>query len=467
MGLLDSIGFGNQGGYGGLLDMLMQPSPLTQPQAAPQPQYDAMGNYTGVTPQSASDPFGPPPQLAEWAKQFAPQSASAAPSPFTGGAPAAPVQFSAGPTMQPPAPQQPAPQAAPPQMSADGGQVNDASVGGYSMPRMGSVAEYTPDPAAIPQNAQPTQGYLPQYNGKPQMQQQEPSTLPRFLSNEGGLGAGLRGIVDNLHTGPIGAIAGGLGSALGMQNPAQQNLKAQYDALVPLVGPQKAMLAVMNPEAGKTILAQALEKKQYGFTKLDNDTIVNQDPQTGKVSVAYSADKGSTIQGPDGKMITMPEGADPKTWRNEITRINADVAAGKKTEVQAKSEIFANKMESSNKSLDSLASQGTSLAGKIASGLPMGNYIQSPEYQKYKQAASNFITALLRQESGAAISKSEFDRYDKEYMPQPGDGPDVLAQKTDARRIAIEGMKKGAGPGYKSPSESPASLPSGWSVKVR
>jgi hypothetical protein len=108
-------------------------------------------------------------------------------------------------------------------------------------------------------------------------------------------------------------------------------------------------------------------------------------------------------------------------------------------------------MEQSNKSIAD--GVGTSLAGKIASGIPLGNYVQSPEYQKYKQASSNFITALLRQESGAAISKTEFDRYDREYMPQPGDSREVLAQKTEARRVAIEGMKKGAGPGYKSPNQ--------------
>jgi hypothetical protein len=68
---------------------------------------------------------------------------------------------------------------------------------------------------------------------------------------------------------------------------AQQNLKAQYEALVPLVGQQKAMLAVLNPEAGKTILAQALEKKNYGFQKLDSDTVLRTDPQKGTAEVVY------------------------------------------------------------------------------------------------------------------------------------------------------------------------------------
>ncbi len=453
MGLLESLGYGNQGGYGGLLDALMYRNPQ-QPQEVQQPQYDPMGTPFAAGPQTATDPFGPPPQMAEWAKQFAPAQAGGAPSAFNGAAPAAPVQFSAGPTMQP----LPTAQTVKPAPQPGGGDVNDALIGGYSMPRIGSVAEYTPQQApqggptdVSAQSRQPAQMQAPQ----------QEQALPPAL---GGIGSTL-GRAFN----PDGLISRLTGND--SRSVAQQNLKAQYQALVPLVGQQKAMLAVLNPEAGKTILAQALEKKQYGFTKLDNDTIVSQDPQTGKVSLAYgNAEKTGTLAGPDGKPITIPEGLDAagrKTFVNEIARINADAAAGKRTSEQATAEIFANKMELSDKTLATTASQGTSLAGKIASGLPMGNYIQSPEYQKYKQAASNFITALLRKESGAAIGKEEFARYDKEYMPQPGDGQEVLAQKTEARRVAIESMKKGAGPAYKSPTAAPSGLPSGWSVQVR
>jgi len=425
MGLLDSLGYGNQGGYGGLLDALMYQSPLMKPPEVQQPQYDAMGNYTGITP-DAPNPFGPLPQMSmPKPGSFQPPSA------FNSGA--VPL-----PGMAPGVLQSQPPQAAPEQPPVS--QVNDIGVGGYQMPRMGSVAEYTPQ-------AMPTDVSAQSRQPQPEIAQQPQQGLPPAF---GGAGSVL-GRLGN----PDGLIAKLTGNDT--RSIAQQNLKAQYDALVPVLGQQKAMLAVMNPEAGKILLAQALEKKQYGFMKTDGDQIVRTDPMTGRAEVAYSNDKGNTIQGPDGKMIEMPAGADPKTWRNEITRINADVAAGKKTEVQAKAEIFANKMEQSNKSITD--GVGTSLTGKIASGLPLGNYVQTPEYQKYKQASSNFITALLRQESGAAISKSEFDRYDKEYMPQPGDSKEVLAQKTEARRVAIDGMKKGAGPGYKGPtSDQPSGV---------
>lgn len=434
MGLLDAL-FQPQGG--GLLNGLY-PSPLYQQQEQPQTQYDQMGNPIFMQQPNTPDPFGPVPGFNPQA--FAPKSpfnTGAAAAPF-----AAPPSFAPGPTITPPAAQPPQQQ---PSMPAVDFPQNRIPIGDYQMPRVGDASNFVPEQVNTPSNAQPAQGFV--------QSQEQPQQLPPAF---GGNGSFL-GRIGN----PDGLIARLTGND--SRSIAQQNLKAQYDSLVPLVGQQKAMLAVMNPEAGKTILAQALEKKNYGFTKLDNDTLIATDPLTGKASVAYGGDKPTAIQGPDGKLIQMPEGADPKTWRNEITRINADVAAGKKTEVQAKAEIFGNKMELADKSISD--DIGTSLAGKIASGLPLGNYVQSPEYQKYKQASSNFITAFLRQESGAAISKSEFERYDKEYMPQPGDSKDVLAQKAEARRIAIEGMKKGAGPGYKSPS-APA-LPNGWSVSVR
>ena len=444
--MLDSILAQGQSG-GGLFGSLY-PSQLQPDQQ--QMDYDALGN---PMPRyiSQDSPFPTLPQQPPTPPQMTAQA------PIAGGF--GPSWGAGGftPPSQQPAPQQPIFTPSTDMSSVNRGPDRTVDVGGYQMPQFGNAP--APDPAVIPQNARPAQ-LLPQQQSNTQ------ATQPSFLGpQDPGIGdrlsAGLSGFANA--GGPLQALGGlvqGLqtGQSSDPRAIAQQNLKAQYESLVPMLGAQKAMLAVMNPEAGKILLAQALEKKQYGFTKLDNDTVVRQDPQTGKVEVAYGGAKSDTIAGPDGKLITMPEGADPKTWRNEITRINADVAAGKKTEVQAKAEIFANKMELSERSINDLAVQGTSLAGKIASGVPLGNYVQSPEYQKYKQASSNFITALLRQESGAAISKSEFDRYDKEYMPQPGDGPEVLAQKSEARRVAIEGMKKGAGPGYRAPTgTAPAS----------
>lgn len=461
MGLLDSLGY--QGGYGGLLDFLQNSSPLMRPQEVQQPQYDAMGNPMGYSDGPVKDTFGGLPKSSQ-PSPFAPQS------PFTPsfGGGASPLMGMSPGTLQSAQPQQPA------LVQPPVNQVNDIGVGGYQMPRMGGVADYTPQPGPTDVSAQSRQPQAPQQQALPPALGGGQSSSPGFgdrlnasamnFANAGGLLPALVGGVSGLLT----------GQRTDAQGVSQQNLKAQYDSLVPMLGPQKAMLAVMNPEAGKILLAQAFEKKQYESHKMEDGTIVSVDKGTGKGSLAYGSGetRQGTLAGPDGKPITIPEGLDAagrKTFINEIAKINADAAGGKKTGEQATAEIYANKMELSNKTLDTLANQGTSLAGKLASGLPMGNFIQSPEYQKYKQASSNFITALLRKESGAAIGKEEFDRYDKEYMPQPGDSKEVMAQKTEARKVAIEGMKKGAGPGYKSPTGASAvpGLPNGWSVQVR
>jgi hypothetical protein len=71
----------------------------------------------------------------------------------------------------------------------------------------------------------------------------------------------------------------------------------------------------------------------------------------------------------------------------------------------------------------------------------------SPEQQQTLQARINFITAVLRKESGAAISQSEFATAEKNYFPAPGDDKTVISQKQRARATAIKAMKVQAGPG--------------------
>ena len=72
----------------------------------------------------------------------------------------------------------------------------------------------------------------------------------------------------------------------------------------------------------------------------------------------------------------------------------------------------------------------------------------TPEGQQYNRAKRDFITAVLRRESGAAIAQSEFITEDKKYFPQIGDTADVIADKARARATALESMKAQSGPAY-------------------
>lgn len=88
-------------------------------------------------------------------------------------------------------------------------------------------------------------------------------------------------------------------------------------------------------------------------------------------------------------------------------------------------------------------------SGSIFNALPRVLGGLSPEQQQVAQARINFITALLRKESGAAIGASEFATAEKNYFPKPGDDASTIAQKQQARKTAIRAMEIQAGPGAK------------------
>ena len=97
--------------------------------------------------------------------------------------------------------------------------------------------------------------------------------------------------------------------------------------------------------------------------------------------------------------------------------------------------------------------QGENLAagaGSVMNAVPGVLGGPSGQQQQYQQAKENFITAVLRKESGASIAPSEFAREERKYFPQAGDTDDVIKQKQRAREIAIDAMKVMAGPGAKS-----------------
>jgi hypothetical protein len=120
------------------------------------------------------------------------------------------------------------------------------------------------------------------------------------------------------------------------------------------------------------------------------------------------------------------------------------------TEQQANSALYADRMREANKIISDpkFMEAGTSGTQKFLSAIPGGNYMVSPETQQLGQAKSDFVNAVLRKESGAAISQSEFDNAEKQYFPQPGDGPEVIAQKAKNRETALAGVANAAGPSY-------------------
>lgn len=77
--------------------------------------------------------------------------------------------------------------------------------------------------------------------------------------------------------------------------------------------------------------------------------------------------------------------------------------------------------------------------------------LQSGTFQSYDQAARNFINAVLRRESGAAITPAEFTNARRQYLPMPGDTPETVAQKKANRDLVFATLKREAGRAYRPP----------------
>lgn len=116
---------------------------------------------------------------------------------------------------------------------------------------------------------------------------------------------------------------------------------------------------------------------------------------------------------------------------------------------QTKSAGFAKRAIQANTDYSKLGNIGPTsyLEKKVGDNFPdAANYARSPQRQQAIQAEEAFIAAVLRYDSGAAIPPEEFVTQGRIYFPRPGDSPEVIAQKAEARRVAIEGLKTSAGP---------------------
>ena len=110
---------------------------------------------------------------------------------------------------------------------------------------------------------------------------------------------------------------------------------------------------------------------------------------------------------------------------------------------------YAQRIQQAIGAFNQIESQYTALgttALKIQGALP--NALKNPVVQQYEQAQRNFINAVLRRESGAAISPSEFDSASLQYFHQPGDSEDVLLQKQLNRNLTLDNIINEAGRAY-------------------
>lgn len=113
-----------------------------------------------------------------------------------------------------------------------------------------------------------------------------------------------------------------------------------------------------------------------------------------------------------------------------------------------KAGTFANRLDLAEADLDRAAANGN-LTSYEASAMRKAPEGSKPEWLKQaEQAERNFVTALLRRESGAAISPEEFATARMQYLPQWGDTTAVLAQKKKNRELVKAALAQESGDAY-------------------
>lgn len=176
-------------------------------------------------------------------------------------------------------------------------------------------------------------------------------------------------------------------------------------------------------------------------------------PATADEAGGYGAAAGQF--GPDGRFypINPPSGLAIETGPDGQMRVvqgsGAGSAAGKPfTEGQSKDNVFATRAEGALAALDPVAGALTDRGDLLAETVPMGlaRGTQSDDFQLARQAGDEFLQAILRKDTGAAITPDEQALYGKTYLPSPGDSEAVIGQKAQARRRALEALKSGMSP---------------------
>ena len=175
----------------------------------------------------------------------------------------------------------------------------------------------------------------------------------------------------------------------------------------------------------------AWEKAHPGYTIKDTDTgfvaINNKDPN-------------------DVKPVKLGAGGPPVQSSKGLTESQAKATGFAARAKEADNIIAVNKGNPTAVATKQGMETAYGVGGVLGAA---ANVSMSPESQKLDQAQRNFVNAVLRQESGAAISESEFQNARKQYFPQPGDSKEVVEQKARNRKTAIQSLETIAGPGMR------------------
>lgn len=149
----------------------------------------------------------------------------------------------------------------------------------------------------------------------------------------------------------------------------------------------------------------------------------------------------------DGKPVLIERS---NTGRERVSQYQPKLGNKDPSGEASKAAGFYSRMEQSERLLSQIEAEGydpsKNTADYFTAGRVSTNWLASPKGRQYYNAASNWIRANLRRESGAVIGADEMKQEFATYFPMPGDGPDEIRQKRQLRAQTAEAVRMAGAP---------------------
>ena len=292
------------------------------------------------------------------------------------------------------------------------------------------------------------------------------------------LASGFAGMSGNPNTNSIMAGIEGQRAALAARREkttASDKQAAQAGMAIKMLGDKFPMLTqavqagIISPNEAIVAARKGADVKVVGRSLVDslgNVLFTSEDAGSGSTTafdtLKLRAKDAGLEEGTPAYQQFMIEGGAKKGMaftsdgKGGFTLTQGGAAIPKLTETQGKAVGFYDRANKANALLNGLEQQGTEIGARLIGNIPFGagNFAQSSEYQQFEQAQRDFINAILRQESGAAIGKDEFINAERQYFPQVGDKPEVIEQKRRNRETSANALRVQAGVGAAALNQS-------------
>lgn len=251
--------------------------------------------------------------------------------------------------------------------------------------------------------------------------------------------------------------AGALMDAKGRAEIALRRQEAA-DRRASLAGEAANRDLVLDPSTGKYVINQPLQNAKVARAA------AGAAPASVQPVTYFTAGDGQvyplpTKVGPGGPgqvaPVTGPGGKPLAGKAGDITEGERN-AGGYHARMVEATKLLDKYEESGRQTYGTRALEAVPIVGRAAAGEAM-----TATQQQYKQAQADWVRAKLRKESGAAIGVDEMAQEIATYFPTPWDGPEVVAQKKQARDVANKAMAGAAGRGVQQQASTaaPAGLP--------